>query len=60
MVARLLGVLEFGAFALIQGTLMMFTTFTAFGMGQTTSRYIAAWRTSQLERIGTRSKRASQ
>lgn len=51
IVARVLGVLEFGAFALIQGTLAGFMTFAAFGMGQTTSRYVAYYRANDPLRI---------
>jgi O-antigen/teichoic acid export membrane protein len=49
--ARTLGLREFGALALIQGTLAAFMTFAAFGMGQTTTRYIAACRVNNPERI---------
>lgn len=44
VVARFLGVAEFGAFALVQSTLAMLTTFAMFGMGHTSSRFIAAYR----------------
>ena len=49
--ARMLGLREFGAFALIQGTLAAFTTFAAFGMAQTTTRYIAECRVNNPRRI---------
>jgi O-antigen/teichoic acid export membrane protein len=49
--ARTLGLREFGAFAIIQGTLAAFVTFAAFGMGQTTTRYIAACRVNNPRRI---------
>jgi O-antigen/teichoic acid export membrane protein len=51
VVARLLGVAEYGAFALIQGTLAMLMTFATFGMGHTSARYIAALRNSDLARV---------
>ncbi len=51
LVARWLGVEDFGAFALIQSTLQMLTTFAMFGMGSTAARYIAALRTSEPNRV---------
>jgi O-antigen/teichoic acid export membrane protein len=51
VVARVLGLSEFGQFALVQSTLMTFMTFAAFGMGQTSSRYIAASRNANPRRI---------
>jgi O-antigen/teichoic acid export membrane protein len=51
IVARLLGVAEFGAFALIQSTLVMLMTFAAFGMGHTSTRFIAAYRDTAPERL---------
>jgi O-antigen/teichoic acid export membrane protein len=51
LVARWLGAADFGAFALVQGTITTFTIFATFGMGHTASRYIAAYRASAPERI---------
>lgn len=51
VVARWLGVAEFGAFALIQSTLAMLMTFALFGMGLTSTRYIAAFRNTEPARI---------
>lgn len=51
VVARWLGAGEFGAFALIQSTLAMLAVFALFGMGSTTSRFIAALRDKEPERI---------
>jgi O-antigen/teichoic acid export membrane protein len=51
IVARWLGVAEYGAFALIQSTLALLLTFAVFGMGHTTSRYIAALRNTDVTRV---------
>lgn len=51
IVARLLGVIEFGGYSLIQGCLAMFMTFAAFGIGHTTARYVAALKSSDPLRI---------
>jgi O-antigen/teichoic acid export membrane protein len=50
-VARWLGVADYGAFALIQSTLALLLTFAVFGMGHTSSRYIAACRDTDLSRV---------
>jgi O-antigen/teichoic acid export membrane protein len=53
--ARLLGATEFGAFALVQSTLLMLVTFATFGMGHTATRYVAAYREhdpSRVESVG--------
>jgi len=50
VVARHLGVAEFGAFALIQSTLALLTTMAAFGLGQTTIRYVSAYRDTDPKR----------
>lgn len=51
IVARALGVAEYGAFALIQSTLATFMSFAVFGMGYTSSRYIALYRSTDPSRI---------
>jgi O-antigen/teichoic acid export membrane protein len=51
VVARLLGVAEFGGFALLQGCLAMFVTFAAFGIGQTMSQHVAALKNIDPGRI---------
>lgn len=51
VVARLLGAAEFGGYALLQGCLAMFMTFAAFGIGQTTSQYVAALKNVDPGRI---------
>ncbi len=50
VVARLLGAADFGAFALVQSTLFTLATFAGFGMGHTSTRYIAAYRDSDPAR----------
>ena len=50
VVARRLGVADFGAFGLIQSTLAMLATVAAFGLGQTTIRYVSAWRDTDPQR----------
>ena len=50
-VARCLGVVDFGVLAFIQSTLAMFMTFAMFGMGSTSTRYIAAYRDKEPDRI---------
>ena len=50
-VARWLGIVEFGAFALIQSTLQMLAAFAMFGMGSTAARYIATLRSSDPKRV---------
>jgi O-antigen/teichoic acid export membrane protein len=49
--ARWLGVADFGAFVLVQSTLGMLTTFASFGMGLTSTRFIAAYRNDEPHRI---------
>jgi O-antigen/teichoic acid export membrane protein len=51
VVARWLGVVDYGAFVLMQGTLAMLMTFAVFGTGHTTSRYIAALRNTDVTRV---------
>jgi len=51
VVARWLGVVDYGAFAVIQSTLAMLLTFAVFGMGATSTRYIAAYRNTDLARV---------
>jgi O-antigen/teichoic acid export membrane protein len=51
VVARWLGVADYGAFALIQSTLAILMTFALFGMGATSTRYIAAYRNTDLARV---------
>src|SRR5258707_15580981 len=50
VVARWLGVAEYGAFALVQGTLAMLTTFAVFRLGHTSTRHIAPSRNTHLAR----------
>jgi O-antigen/teichoic acid export membrane protein len=49
--ARWLGVADFGAFVLVQSTLGMLMTFASFGMGPTSTRYVAAYRNGEPHRI---------
>jgi O-antigen/teichoic acid export membrane protein len=51
VVARWLGVGEYGAFALIQSTLATLMTFALCGMGLTSARYIGALRNTDLARV---------
>jgi len=51
VVARTLGVEDYGAFVLIQSTVGMLMTFAMFGMGHTSTRYIAAYRNTERGRI---------
>ena len=49
--ARMLGVRDFGAFALVQSTVLMFSAFAQFGMGHTASRYAAMLRNKDPSRL---------
>lgn len=51
-VARLLGKESYGQFVLIQSTLAMFGTFAGFGIGNTATRYVAAFRNKDKVRLG--------
>ncbi|MBL8552332.1 MAG: oligosaccharide flippase family protein [Hyphomonadaceae bacterium] len=51
LVARWLGIEDYGAFALAQSTLLTVSAFAAFGLGLTSSRYIAAFRDSDPAQV---------
>lgn len=51
LVARWLGVVEYGAFALIQSAIGMMAVFAQFGLGHTATRFIATTRDCQPYRI---------
>ncbi len=51
IMARLLGITEYGGYAFIQGCLATFMAFAAFGLGQTTGRYVAALQNHDRNRI---------
>lgn len=51
VVARGLGVIDYGAFTLVQTTLGMMMIFATFGLGHTSTRYVAACRNAEPGRI---------
>jgi O-antigen/teichoic acid export membrane protein len=51
-VARLLGKAEFGAFGMIQSTVGMFGAIAGLGLGTTATKYVAQYRSTDLERVG--------
>jgi O-antigen/teichoic acid export membrane protein len=52
MLGRILGVERFGQLALIQSTVLMLGTFGEAGLGLTTTRFVARWRTQDPARAG--------
>ena len=50
--ARFLGKEGFGAFGMVQNTIGMFGTFAGLGLGITTTRYVAQFRSAHPERTG--------
>jgi O-antigen/teichoic acid export membrane protein len=50
--ARLLGKADFGALGMVQSTVGMFGVFAGMGLGVTATKYIAALRRSDTERLG--------
>lgn len=51
-VARLLGVAAYGEYTLVQSTLAALVTIAQFGLGATATRYVAAARSSEPDRLG--------
>jgi len=51
-IARLLGQTLFGQFGIIQSTILMFSTFAGFGLGITSTKYVAELRNSNPELAG--------
>jgi O-antigen/teichoic acid export membrane protein len=51
-IARLLGQTLFGQFAIIQSTILMFSTFAGFGLGITSTKYVAELRNFDPELAG--------
>lgn len=52
LVARHLGLTDFGKFGILQSTLAMFQTFAGFGLGETATKYIAELRETDRQRAG--------
>ena len=51
-VARILGVVTFGKFAIIQSTVLMLASFCQAGIGLSTTKYIASSRSQDLKKTG--------
>lgn len=51
-VARLLGLVDYGKFGIVQSTVSMFGVFAGFGLGQASTKYIAELRYKHPERAG--------
>ena len=51
-VARILGVVTFGKFAIIQSTVLMLVTFCQAGIGLSTTKYIASLRAQDTQKTG--------
>lgn len=52
VVARILGIADFGKLAVIQGTILMLTGFGQAGIGLSSTKYVASTRTTEPERTG--------
>jgi len=52
IVARLLGKRGFGEFGIIQSTVAMFAVFAGFGMGMTSTKFVAEFRVRDPEKAG--------
>jgi len=52
VVARILGKAEYGRFGIIQSTVGMFGMFAGFGLGQTSTKYVAELREKAPDRAG--------
>jgi len=52
VVARSLGVVQFGAFGIVQNTSALFATFAGMGLGLTATKYVAEYRETQPEKAG--------
>ena len=52
VIARLLGQTFFGQFGIIQSTILMFSTFAGFGLGMTSTKYVAELRYSDPKLAG--------
>lgn len=52
IVARLLGQTLFGQYGIIQSTIIMFSTFAGFGLGITSTKYVAELRNSEPKLVG--------
>jgi O-antigen/teichoic acid export membrane protein len=52
-VARVLGIIEFGEFTVVQSTVGLFGTFAGLGLGVTATKYVAELRESDPSRCGT-------
>ncbi len=50
--ARLLGVADFGALGMIQSTIGLMGTFAGFGLGLTTTKYVAELKGNDSQRVG--------
>ena len=51
-VARILGARAFGEYGMIQSTVAMFSVYAAFRLGNTSTKYVAEYRTRQPEKAG--------
>jgi O-antigen/teichoic acid export membrane protein len=52
IVARSLGVAQFGAFGVVQNTTAVFAAFAGMGLGLTATKYVAEYRDTEPERAG--------
>jgi O-antigen/teichoic acid export membrane protein len=52
VIARMLGVGDFGAYGMVQSTLEMFAMLAGFGLGATSSKYLAEYKTKDKEKAG--------
>lgn len=52
VLARILGQTSYGQFGIIQSTIIMFATFTGFGLGVTSTKYVAELRNSDPKLAG--------
>lgn len=52
IVARALGVVQFGAFGVVQNTTALFATFAGMGLGLTATKYVAEYRETAPDKAG--------
>lgn len=52
IIARILGKTEYGELGIIRSTVSMFTVFAGFGLGLTTTKYVAGLKKTDKERTG--------
>jgi len=52
IIAKLLGVADFGAYGMVQSTIEMFSLLAGFGLGTTSSKYLAEYKVTDRSKAG--------